>query len=106
MKQSFASLCSEFGRRACYNLALIPSIPNDKIMKILEKDGYKVVPYVPTPGEITSAASVIGHGVPHFPSSTVKNREGVDVIIGGGEAHDEFRQAVRRAATQVYNLKP
>lgn len=106
MKQSLTSLCSEFSRRARYNLALIPLIPNDKIMKVLEEDGYKVVPYTPTPGEIASAASVIGHGVPYFPSSTVKNREGVDVIIGGGEERDEFKQAVRRAAAQVYNIKP
>lgn len=106
MKQSFTSLCSEFGRRARYNLALIPSIPNDKIMEILKEDGYKIVPYVPTPGEIASAASAIGHGVPYFPHSTVKSREGVDVIFGGGEERDEFKQAVRRAAAQVYNLKP
>ncbi len=106
MNPSLGSLCLEFTRRVRYNLAILHEIPNRHIMKALAKDGYRLVSCFPTKSDIRSAEIAVGHAALFLRDSTVKNRNGIDVILDDGQAHEEFRQAVRRAAAEHYGVKP
>ena len=107
MKQSFTSLCSEFANKARYKLSLVPQIPNDKILDVMAKDGWKKDSVAVTPEQMAAAASAVGHGCVWLPSTTIKNAEGKDAIMGGDhELYQEYRQAVRKAAAQVYGINP
>lgn len=107
MKQSFTSLCSEFANKARYKLSLIPQIPNDKILEVMAKDGWKKASVPVTPEQMAAAATSVGHGMVWLPSTTVKNAEGKDALMGGDhELYAEYKQAVRKAAAQVYSINP
>jgi len=107
MKQSFTSLCSEFARKAQFNLSFLPAVPNKKIMEILKQDGWKVVDLPLTPQELAAAAASIGHGVPLLHNrTTVVSRDGKDAICGDDTTKEAFSQARRRAAAQVYGVSP
>lgn len=105
MNQSFKSLCSEFTKQTRFKLSLLPQIPNDKILTVMAKDGWKKVAVEITPEQIACAASAAGHGVLFLPTDTIKNAAGQDAIMGGDpELYTEYKQAVRRAAAQVYGI--
>ena len=107
MNQSFTSLCSEFARKAQFNLSFLAAVPNDKIMEILKQDGWKVVTQTPTPQQLAAMGAALGRGALLLNQSTVKSRDDKDALFGDDEATKEaFRTARRRAAAQVYGVSP
>lgn len=105
MNQSFMNLCSEFSNRVRYNLALVPFIPNDKILKVMEQDGWKKAPAQFTDQELASFLIETHHGMPFVPRTTICNAAGKDGVFGPDmTVRREYDSARRKAAAQVYGI--
>ena len=103
MSQSFPDLCAEFLNKTRYCLSFIPIVPNEKILTEMQTEGWKRVPYNPTPKDFAAAAAAVGHGVVFMPSHTIVDADGVD-IFENAEAGEKFHVARQRAAAKVYGL--
>lgn len=107
MNQLVKSLCSEFSRKVRYNLALIPVIPNEKILSVMAKDGWKRAPVHFTQEQIAGMVADGGHGIPYIPKETICDADGNDAVFGSNETvRENYKQAIRKAAAAVYDLKP
>lgn len=109
MKASFTTLCHEFFCRARYQAALIPVIPNDRVLALMAADGYKRAATNFTAEQISrhaaAQASACGHAFPYIPRTTVVDHAGRDVVYGDDPAlHEQYRQSLKRAAARVYGI--
>lgn len=111
MRESFVTLCKEFACSVRYRAALIPVIPNDRILSAMAEDGYRRAPTNFTPEQISRQASAqvssCGHAFVYIPRSTIVDRNGNDVVYGeNDDLHEKYRQSVRRAAARIYGATP
>ena len=105
MNQSFMNLCTEFRNRVRYNLALIPLIPNDQILKVMEQDGWKKAPAQFTDQDFVNFLEETRFGMPFIPKTTICNAAGEDGVFGPDMAvRKEYGRALRKAAAKGYGI--
>lgn len=105
MKNPLIDLCSEFGRKARFHLALMPYIPHDGILREMEKEGWCLDQRSHTASELAASVSAVGHGCAMIFLRTVKNPQGQDVFTTTDPtAYKTYREAVKRTAAEFYGI--
>ncbi len=105
MKNPLIDLCSEFSRQARFRLALIPRIPNDDILRAMNKEGWRLKQPELSTTELVARASATGYGCMPLPLCSMENPKGQDVFTEPDPAiYKEYRETVRRTAAQLYGI--
>lgn len=108
MKQSLKSIISEFAKRTSYKCEIWRTIPGNRVMREMEKEGWKLetLPFTAADIAALEGAARSGHGAGFIlPTQIVRDPQGRDATLcPTPEVKSDFETTKQRIAARIFGI--